>query len=156
MPDTAGAVELSQQPQQPAPPQEQPQEAPEITYPPGLAEEYYPRFRQFLELQAENNRNEEELAKRYRAGIDQSSIVGLRFQTFLEVVWPRGTPEGELGRLAHDIAYQQELATKWTQLREAAIQHRLAQGAQLSQDEITIVQQIQSRQGAPGLFGNPG
>lgn len=156
MPDTQGAVPLGQTPPQPsqavAVPQQAEEVAQEIQYPDGLPRSHHARFRQFLELQAQNQVNESELKNTYGAGLTQASIVGLRFQTFLDMIWPAGTPEGSRARLEHDIRYQEALAAQWDTLRSQVIQARLQQSAQITPQEMAFLQARQQQ--APGLFGN--
>ncbi len=149
MPDVQGAVPLGQNPPA-APPQEQ--EPQEIEYPPGLPKSHYTRFRQYRALQAENGRSETELKQRYGAGISAASVVGLRLQILLDMIWPQGTADGERARLELDMRYQEGLAGQWENLRRQAVQARLAAGANLSPDELAVVQRAQ-RQQSPGLFG---
>lgn len=154
MPDTHGAAPLGGKkpaPQKPQTPQESPQ-GQEIQYPPALAKSQHARYRQFLALKAENQRNELELGQRYGAGIQQVSVVGLRLSVLMDMIWPERTQDGAQQRLEHDLRYQEALASQWESLRRQVAQARLAAGGQLSPEEMAVVQNTQ-RKSAPGLFG---
>jgi hypothetical protein len=156
MPDTQGAVPLGQKPASPQPESPaEPAKALEIQYPAALPKSHYAKYREFLQRQSLNHRRETELHNRYAAGIQHSSVVGMRLQAFLDMVWPPGTPDGEKFRLEHELRYQYLLAEQWEDLQSQVIQARLQAGAQLSPAEQEVLMKMQQGN-APGLFGNPG
>ncbi len=124
-----------------------------MEYPKGLPPEQHAAFRRFRELQQQNQQDELELASRYGAQLDPGSILGMRFQVLLDMIWPRGTAKGETSRLEHDLAYQRTLASQWEELRRRVAQARLAAGATLAPDEQELIAKVQ-RSAAPGLFGS--
>ena len=150
MPDMHGAAPLGQ-----SQPPVQPGQPPEIEYPKGLPPEQHAGFRRFRELQLQNQQAERDLAARYGAELEQSSILGMRFQALLDVIWPKGTAKGETFRLQHDLAYQRTLAQQWEMLRVQVVQARLARGMTLAPEEQALLTKL-SQSGAPGLFGNGG